>query len=245
MKIREDGKHGSNHTGSHRCHNGPVQVIENLFCGSEGECMAVLKAQACVDTLVPLYMLEADIWEWGFRGEILYYPIKDYGILPDDVLDEVVAKIIDRLSQNKRVLLFCMGGHGRTGYVASVVLGKLGYEDPIGYLRSTYCRQAVESNEQVRQIAGILGKPDMAEHYLTGLTRISFLDDFGYYEFGAGDTFIEVPSVLVASGLTCGGCGYFHHRVCLLFEERSTDADAAACSEFWCDEEELADYDTD
>jgi len=116
------------HISGPSCHIGPVEVIENLFCGSEDEALAMASASIRVDTLIPLYVLDADIWDLGFRGEILYYPIKDYETLPNDVLDDLVSKILERLSSGKKVGLFCMGGHGRTGYVASVVLGKLGYE---------------------------------------------------------------------------------------------------------------------
>ena len=146
------------------CHDGPVEVIENLFCGSKSESL-IMAQEICVDTLIPLHIADADIWELGFRGEILYYPINDYKILPTDVLDALISKILDRLSKKKRVGLFCQGGHGRTGYVASVVLGKLGHSDPIQFLRSTYCRQAVESDAQIRHIAEVLDKPELLKKY--------------------------------------------------------------------------------
>jgi hypothetical protein len=81
------------------------------------------------------------------------------------VLEPFITKILDRLSSNKKVGLFCMGGHGRTGYIASIVLGRLGYQDPIGFLRANYCKEAVESNEQVQRIADMLGRPELAEKY--------------------------------------------------------------------------------
>jgi hypothetical protein len=118
-----------------------------------------------VDTLIPLNSMDAVLWDKGFRGEVLYCPIEDYGVLPDDVLDGLTGRILDRISDGKKVGIYCMGGHGRTGYVASVVLGKLGYEDPIKTLRSVYCPNAVESDAQIQHIADVLDKPELAEAY--------------------------------------------------------------------------------
>lgn len=101
-----------------------------------------------VDVLVPLDRLPGSVWERGFRGEILYCPITDYGILPNDVLEELVRRIVERLRDGKRVAVFCVGGHGRTGYVAACVLFQLGKEHPIAFLRQNYSPYAVETEEQ-------------------------------------------------------------------------------------------------
>ena len=71
--------------------------------------------QMGVDVLIPLDSLMGSVWDTGFRGEILYCPIPDFGILPDDVLDRLVSDIIRRLEDGKRLGMFCIGGHGRTG----------------------------------------------------------------------------------------------------------------------------------
>lgn len=141
------------------CHCGPVEVIRNLFCGSALEALDMVCAPIWVDTLVPLNDLDASIWDLGFRGEILYYPISDYGTLPDDVLDDLIFKVLERLKSGKKVGIFCLGGHGRTGYVAAALLGRLGCEDPIRFLRSNYCKNAVESFAQIQHIAEFLDNP--------------------------------------------------------------------------------------
>jgi hypothetical protein len=164
------------HSDDHPCHNGPVEIVKNLFCGGEGEALAMVSAPIRVDTLIPLNRMDAVLWNKGFRGEILYYPIADFGILPDDVLQDLVEKILKRISSGKKVGLFCMGGHGRTGYVAAVVLGKLGHKDPIKFLRSRYCRNAVESDMQIQHIADVLGKPELAEKYTIQHTVSVFED---------------------------------------------------------------------
>lgn len=165
------------------CHSGPVEIMKNLFCGSEVESFAMAAQPNRVDTLIPLYAMDARIWETGFRGEVLYYPISDFGILPDDIMKSLAAKIIERLRQNKKVGIFCLGGHGRTGYVASIVLGMLGAKDPIAYLRQHYCNCAVESNAQIEHIAKILQKPELVSKYTVIREYRTYWDEFGNYDF--------------------------------------------------------------
>ena len=146
------------------CHSGPVEIIPNFFLATiyEANDLPALG----VTTLVPLDSVFGNIWKTGFRGEILYYPISDYDILPDDVLRQLVDAIVMRLNAGTKVGLFCMGGHGRTGYIAATVLGVLGYEDPIGFIRAHYCSLAIETNEQVEHIADVLGKPELRDLYV-------------------------------------------------------------------------------
>ena len=127
------------------CHE-ITEVSDGLFVS--GILDVEQMVQMGMDVLVPLAFLNGNIWNTGFRGEILYYPIEDYGVLPDDILERLVEEIIAQLESGKRVGLFCSGGHGRTGYVAACVLIRQGVENPISYLRGRYCRHAVESQEQ-------------------------------------------------------------------------------------------------
>ncbi len=133
-----------------------VEVVRNLVLGGIGDLNDILKFD--VDVLVPLDHLDGDIWDKGFRGEILYCPITDYGVLPADVLDRLVRDILFRLEQGKRVGIFCLGGHGRTGYVAACVLAALGVEEPIVYLRANYSRKAVETPEQQAEIGHFIAR---------------------------------------------------------------------------------------
>ena len=127
------------------CHN-VTEIRKGLFISGRRDVAEMV--QAGVDVLLPLDSLRGDVWETGFRGEILYYPIMDCGVLPDDVLDRLIDDIFRRLDAGKRVGMFCIGGHGRTGYVAACVLARDGVENPIAYLHEHYCRFAVESDEQ-------------------------------------------------------------------------------------------------
>lgn len=211
------------------CHSGPVEVVKNLFCGGEDEASVMASKPIKVDALVPLLHMNTVRLESRYRGEVLYCPIKDYGILDSDVLEALVSEILDRLNHGKKVGLFCMGGHGRTGYVASVVLGKLGYDDPIGFLRSNYCRKAVESNAQIWHIAEALGKPELIERYgfqsiFDGLDY-SFLDFHDLY--GLEDGYFSKGSAID----TCGNCVRRKAGKCQKYRT-PVDEDDFACDDF-------------
>ena len=124
----------------------PVEIAPGLILGSLRGLKAILRLNP--DVLFPLDRLPGWLWEDGFRGEIVYYPITDCDVLPDDVLDELVDAILVRLRTGKRAALFCVGGHGRTGYVAACVLHRLGIENPIAFLRRSYSISAVETDAQ-------------------------------------------------------------------------------------------------
>ena len=122
------------------------EIVSDLILGGLRELNEILEAGP--DALLPLDRLPGTVWVSGFRGEVVYYPITDMGVLPDDVLDELVDAILARLRAGKRVAVFCAGGHGRTGYVASCVLYRLGYDNPIAFLRKNYSMSAVETDAQ-------------------------------------------------------------------------------------------------
>lgn len=131
------------------CHE-ITEILPGLLLGSVRD--AVRMVQLGADVLVPLDHLDGGIWRTGFRGVILYYPISDYGILPDDVLLRLTEQIITLLDAGRIVGLFCAGGHGRTGYVAACVLAMRGVENPIAFLHAQYCHYAVETEEQIEAI---------------------------------------------------------------------------------------------
>lgn len=146
------------------CHEGPIEIIPNLFIGSYPERKEMVFLG--VDVLVPLDHVSGTIWDEGFNGRLIYYPIEDFGVLPTAIANRLVEEIVELLRQGVKVGMFCLGGHGRTGYIASLVLGRLiGLEDPIAYLRQGYCEKAVETNSQVKHIAEMLNKPELIEKY--------------------------------------------------------------------------------
>lgn len=129
---------------------GICEIIPGLMLGGAEDAEKMVRKGANV--LVPLAFLDGRIWETGFRGEVLYYPIEDRNVLPTEVLHELVDKICDRLEAGKKVGLFCGAGQGRTGYVAACVLARHGIKDPISYIRRNYSRKAIETDRQANEV---------------------------------------------------------------------------------------------
>ena len=149
------------------------EIVPGLILGSVNDVEQMVEMGA--DVLVPLAYLESSVWNTDFRGEILYCPIKDRGVLPFDVLRTIVLKILIRLDQKKKVALFCAGGHGRTGYVAGCVLAELEIKDPIGYLRIEYSPHAVETDAQAEGILTYMEmlKAELDDIYVPWIDNVS------------------------------------------------------------------------
>lgn len=155
------------------CHENPTSLqyeigaasIGNMYLGNIGAARAM--ARIGVDVMYPLDSMYGYIWDTGWRGEVIYYPIEDMQSLPHDILHKLITSIVDNLRAGKDVGIFCIGGHGRTGYIASVVIGVLFPEikNPIAYVREHYCNKAVETYEQVLSIAEYLNKLDILDIY--------------------------------------------------------------------------------
>ena len=124
----------------------PMEIHPGLILGGIADLEDMLGMKP--DALAPLDHLPGSIWRMGFRGEILYYPIPDRDVLPDDVLDELVDRIVERVEAGRRVALFCHGGYGRTGYVAACALHGLGVASPLSLLWRQYSPCAVETDVQ-------------------------------------------------------------------------------------------------
>lgn len=127
------------------CHD-MKEIFPGLLLGAISDVPEMVRKGA--DILIVLDRLSSDIWNYGFRGEILFYPVKDGSVLPDDVLDNAVKKITGLLKSGKKVGIFCLSGHGRTGCLASCLLYALGVKEPLEYIRENYCPKAVETFEQ-------------------------------------------------------------------------------------------------
>ena len=76
------------------------EIVAGLILGSASDVEQMVEMG--VDVLVPLAYLDSSVWNTDFRGEILYFPIKDRGVLPLDVLRTIVLKILTRLDKKKK-----------------------------------------------------------------------------------------------------------------------------------------------
>ena len=87
--------------------------------------------------------------------EIVDYQAPEYG----RDLWELLVSELSKLSDPIKVLVMCMGGHGRTGTVLSVIWGLFGGQtgDPVRYVREHYCHKAVETAQQLDYVEKITG----------------------------------------------------------------------------------------
>ena len=75
-----------------------------------------------------------------------------------DLIAERTTRGLDR---PLRVLVSCMGGHGRTGTILAALAEVAGVTptetDPITWIRSVYCKEAIETTEQVGYLEATFG----------------------------------------------------------------------------------------
>lgn len=167
------------------CHK-PTEVHPGLWVCGKYDYSDLIKDNK-VDVLVPLDSVFGHVWEKGFRGDIFYIPIPDFKTIPKEIVVPKAKEVIKLLEEGKRVVIFCIGGHGRTGYFASIVLGILGVLDPIKLLRAEYCSHAVESREQLEAIADILQNPQLlVDHqpYKKPVVYSGYTSQLGYGKYG-------------------------------------------------------------
>jgi len=118
-----------------------VQIHPGLIVGRGPDLYETLQTNP--DVIVVLDSLSGDVWEQDFRGEIIYYPIKPYGVLPFFILERLVVEITARLEDRQRVALFSGEDCGRLGYVAACVLFQCGVCEPVDHLRCNWDASAL------------------------------------------------------------------------------------------------------
>lgn len=91
----------------------------------------------------------------------LIIPWKDGGV-PKFAKNDWMNLLADLGKLNGRVLVHCIGGHGRTGTALAIMLHLSGAlkKDPIAWLRKNYCEKAVETKEQIEYIQSMGVKTD-------------------------------------------------------------------------------------
>lgn len=99
------------------------------------------------------------------------------------------------------VVLFCMGGHGRTGTALTILASLAGKVPadacPVAWLRAEYCDKAVESDTQISYIEKITDEPvtsGPSNTYLYGLSHNSWnKDDIPKYMDNSYDGGVREP----------------------------------------------------
>lgn len=82
---------------------------------------------------------------------------------------------------HKPLFIACQGGHGRTGTALAIVAHLIGVlppkSDPVAMVRKAYCKDAVESDDQVEYIEAITGRKSKCVGSMGG-----FGGEWGWWE---------------------------------------------------------------
>lgn len=124
-----------------------------------------------VDVLINLSMIRPRVLRAPALERINYieYPMLDFAGVPPDWEDFLQNTALPLLKEDKRLMPFCHGGHGRTGtFIASMIaLLEPDNNDPIAAARSRYCKFAVETLWQGHAIFALTQTP-LPTRYLSG-----------------------------------------------------------------------------
>lgn len=140
------------------CHK-ITEIYHNLFLGGKEQIINAIVNGQKFDILVPLDSLDPIIWDYcnPYKTKIFFFPCPDYGTLNKECLNYLVTNVIRFLKNRKKVALFCLGGHGRTGYISACILGKLGVKHPVEVIRSKYCKHTIETYDQMLEVQEYTG----------------------------------------------------------------------------------------
>jgi hypothetical protein len=166
------------------CHHGNVLLgqtgIIRLFGGGETRGVELLEADVVICLLpTPPKQVESPI---GIPEEIAHYfdlkvkmppvihlPIQDYSTPKFGRrlwlkfvagLEKLATEFAEENGRPLDLLVYCTGGHGRTGMVLAILAWAFGLTktDPVAFVRRHYCHEAVETTGQevyVEQVTGI------------------------------------------------------------------------------------------
>lgn len=147
-----------------RCsHTGeqPVQVGAFTIHASGTDYLKDPALLAGYDLLMPLDAFRLPAYGFGQRYNVLAAPIPDFQPPPPAFRWLLEQEVIPALADGQKVLMFCIGSHGRTGTALASLIALLepNAKDPIAITRSRHCHRAVETREQAEYVFGLLGKP--------------------------------------------------------------------------------------
>lgn len=151
---------------SHFCKHPPKQVAVGDYHIWVAATWDIDATATRFDWLIPLASTLPEDMPLGHHLRILACPWND-GLGPPAGFGPFLhTQVIPLLARRKRVLVYCMGGHGRTGtFLASLIaLLEPDCKDPIAEARERHCREAVETAEQAEAVFALRGQATPARY---------------------------------------------------------------------------------
>ena len=137
----------------------PVGPYEIFAGGTQYRLLMNEEMRRRYDLVISLTALSEKTERWfaeSFGEQFWYMPLKDFGGVPPD-WREFVARVAGELAAEKRILVFCIGSHGRTGTLIASLIALLesGTTDPIAAVRARHCPHAVETAAQADAVLAL------------------------------------------------------------------------------------------
>ena len=108
----------------------------------------------------------------GQEVNIMWCPWRDMSEPPKGFEDMLPERVIPALSAGKKILVYCIGSHGRTGTFIASLIALLEPEtpDPIAAVRERHCAKSVETLSQADFVFWLRDE-DLPEMYADEFTR--------------------------------------------------------------------------
>lgn len=96
----------------------------------------------------------------GKWQNVLSVNMEDMGGI-SDLAASTIPIIADLLKQGNKLLMYCIGSHGRTGSMLAMLIAHMEpeIEDPVAEARKRHCKKSVESFSQIEGIFKFAKKP--------------------------------------------------------------------------------------
>lgn len=191
------GKDHKNWTPCYETHP-PLKIGDYTIYG--GSCAKPVVKDADLYVGFDTSMMSTDLcYPWTSGYEFLYY-IQDMHAPKDPESFKSLIKYLDeQLRAGTKVHIGCIGGHGRTGTVlAALVQHMLGIEDAITYVRTNYCKKAVETKDQIKFLHKHFGIKE-ADPTKEGYSHVSSYGS-SYTGAGSGGSYGSSTSVPCMNG---------------------------------------------
>jgi len=165
------------------CHHGNVHVFTAEYNGRTlmfyggGEMRGFNPESVDVTiTFVNPYVEMSNLYTIDSEPKYIYLPVPDMGAptYPLSFWYHLLDKIIENIPLDViKIGVMCLGGHGRTGTALAIFAWMLKETNkPIRFVRKNYCKNAVETTEQIKYIQELTGTHEKVK---------GTKEDFSYY----------------------------------------------------------------